>query len=71
MVDKQEIREQLTKWLAQVEEARLAMRDAQEHIQQLAYECSYLSVKEAYKLGLIRFNFPTVAGFRKAMRSED
>lgn len=47
--------------------AKAAVRDAQYKLENMAYDLLDMPLREALKAKLIRFNFPTTQGFKKAI----
>ena len=62
---REELALKITEALDNYGEAKFQLEQAKNKLSQIAEGCSDLTVKEAFKAGLIRFNFPVHPGFRK------
>jgi len=64
-MDPQDIKFAISETLERLNNARHDIYILQGDLERLAYDARKLTVQEAYKAGLIKFNFSTSASFKK------
>lgn len=63
--------DELSKMLSNVTEAKASLWDAQHALMAHIMNCKDMPLQVAIKEGIVRFNFSTTAGFRRAFLDKD